>query len=253
MVRRANLLGRGAGRGRRTAVVGRMDRAPLPLARGRIPMPKAERALLGYTAAGQPDLEIGRSMDRPRPLGSVMNAAKFGGPIVRQVRSGGRHGHRRQPGRQQDHPGLQSAMADMDSTMIGQECIDELADYVGLKPHIAAITERAMRGEIAFEPALRERVALLKGLPPALIERNHQEPHHADAGRPRPWSPPCASTAPGPAWCRAASRCSSMQIAAMIGFDEVARAIVLKLDPDGHLNGAGDRADLRPRPQSAPR
>src|SRR6185312_1894467 len=49
-------------------------------------------------------------------------------------------------------------LADMDSTMIGQECIDELADYAGLKPQIAAITERAMRGEIEFEPALRERV-----------------------------------------------------------------------------------------------
>ena len=56
-------------------------------------------------------------------------------------------------------------LADMDSTMIGQECIDELADYAGLKAQVAAITERAMRGEIAFEPALRERVALLKGLP----------------------------------------------------------------------------------------
>ncbi len=55
-------------------------------------------------------------------------------------------------------------LADMDSTMIGQECIDELADFVGLKAHVAAITERAMRGEIAFEPALRERVALLAGL-----------------------------------------------------------------------------------------
>ena len=55
-------------------------------------------------------------------------------------------------------------LADMDSTMIGQECIDELADYAGLKAHVAGITERAMRGEIEFEPALRERVALLKGL-----------------------------------------------------------------------------------------
>src|SRR6266566_1130816 len=61
-------------------------------------------------------------------------------------------------------------IADMDSTMIGQECIDELADYVGLKPKIAAITERAMRGEIAFEPALRERVALLAGLRATLID-----------------------------------------------------------------------------------
>jgi phosphoserine phosphatase len=61
-------------------------------------------------------------------------------------------------------------LADMDSTMIGQECIDELADYVGLKAHVAAITERAMRGEIAFEPALRERVALLEGLPVPVID-----------------------------------------------------------------------------------
>jgi phosphoserine phosphatase len=60
-------------------------------------------------------------------------------------------------------------VADMDSTMIGQECIDELADLVGLKAHVSAITERAMRGEIAFEPALRERVALLKGLPVTVV------------------------------------------------------------------------------------
>ena len=62
-------------------------------------------------------------------------------------------------------------LADMDSTMIEQECIDELADQVGLKAHVAAITERAMRGEIAFEPALRERVALLKNLPVGAIGR----------------------------------------------------------------------------------
>jgi phosphoserine phosphatase len=60
-------------------------------------------------------------------------------------------------------------IADMDSTMIGQECIDELADKVGLKPRVAAITERAMRGDIAFEPALRERVALLAGLPVSIV------------------------------------------------------------------------------------
>jgi phosphoserine phosphatase len=60
-------------------------------------------------------------------------------------------------------------IADMDSTMIGQECIDELADKVGLKARVAAITERAMRGEIAFAPALRERVALLEGLPLSTI------------------------------------------------------------------------------------
>jgi phosphoserine phosphatase len=55
-------------------------------------------------------------------------------------------------------------VSDMDSTMIGQECIDELADFAGLKPQIAAITERAMQGELDFESALRERVLLLKDL-----------------------------------------------------------------------------------------
>lgn len=60
-------------------------------------------------------------------------------------------------------------LADMDSTMIGQECIDELAAETGKRADVAAITGRAMRGEIAFEPALRERVALLKGLDRAVI------------------------------------------------------------------------------------
>ncbi|MCP1537068.1 phosphoserine phosphatase SerB [Methylorubrum extorquens] len=61
-------------------------------------------------------------------------------------------------------------LADMDSTMIEQECIDELADVVGIKDQVAAITERAMRGEVAFEPALRERVGLLKGLSVGVID-----------------------------------------------------------------------------------
>ena len=61
-------------------------------------------------------------------------------------------------------------IADMDSTMIRQECIDELAAELGLKEKISAITERAMRGEIEFEPALRERVALLAGLPDSAID-----------------------------------------------------------------------------------
>jgi phosphoserine phosphatase len=66
-------------------------------------------------------------------------------------------------------------LADMDSTMIEQECIDELADFAGLKAHVAGITERAMRGEIAFEPALRERVALLKDLPVDVADKVIQE------------------------------------------------------------------------------
>jgi phosphoserine phosphatase len=64
----------------------------------------------------------------------------------------------------------QLLLADMDSTMIGQECLDELADFVGQKARVAAITERAMRGEIAFEPALAERVALLAGLSAHVVD-----------------------------------------------------------------------------------
>lgn len=66
-------------------------------------------------------------------------------------------------------------IADMDSTIVGCECIDELADQVGLKPKVAAITERAMRGELDFPSALRERVALLKGLPLEALARVYAE------------------------------------------------------------------------------
>ncbi len=62
-------------------------------------------------------------------------------------------------------------IADMDSTMIHQECIDELADEAGFGPRVAAITARAMNGELDFDSALRERVALLRGLPNAVIQR----------------------------------------------------------------------------------
>lgn len=66
-------------------------------------------------------------------------------------------------------------IADMDSTMITVECIDELADYAGIKPQIADITERAMRGELDFAGALHERVALLKGLADEAIDRCRAE------------------------------------------------------------------------------
>jgi phosphoserine phosphatase len=60
-------------------------------------------------------------------------------------------------------------VADMDSTLIGQECVDELADVAGVGDRVAPITERAMRGELAFAPALRERVALLQGMSETVI------------------------------------------------------------------------------------
>jgi phosphoserine phosphatase len=59
----------------------------------------------------------------------------------------------------------QLLICDMDSTLIGQECIDELADYAGVKQYVSEITERAMLGELDFEQALTERVGLLKDLP----------------------------------------------------------------------------------------
>jgi phosphoserine phosphatase len=66
-------------------------------------------------------------------------------------------------------------VADMDSTMITVECIDELADYAGRRDEVAAITERAMQGELAFPEALRERVALLEGLDESVIDRCYEE------------------------------------------------------------------------------
>lgn len=73
-------------------------------------------------------------------------------------------------------------IADMDSTIITAECLDELADFAGLKAHIAAITERAMRGEIEFASALRERVGLLKGLPLVTLEQVWRERIHLTPG-----------------------------------------------------------------------
>jgi phosphoserine phosphatase len=73
-------------------------------------------------------------------------------------------------------------VADMDSTIIGQECIDELADYVGLKEKVARITERAMQGELDFSGALRERVRLLAGLDERALRRCLAERVEVTAG-----------------------------------------------------------------------
>jgi phosphoserine phosphatase len=73
-------------------------------------------------------------------------------------------------------------VADMDSTIIGQECIDELADYAGLKEKVARITKRAMQGELDFPGALRERVRLLAGLDERLLRRCLDERVEVTAG-----------------------------------------------------------------------
>jgi len=122
-------------------------------------------------------------------------------------------------------------LADMDSTMIRQECIDELADYVGLKAHVAAITERAMRGDIAFEPALRERVALLEGLPISVVEEVLR-----DRIKLTPGGKTLVATmrANGSVTCMVSGGFTLFtdRIAAMIGFDK-SRANTLTL-VDGH-------------------
>ena len=137
----------------------------------------------------------------------------------------------------QPHDGRRKKLliADMDSTMIGQECIDELADYAGFKSRVAAITERAMRGEIAFEPALRERVALLKGLPATVIDTVI-----AERIRLTPGGPALIATmrANGAYTCLVSGGFTAFtsRIAAMLGFDEQ-HANTLMVDGAGQLTG----------------
>ncbi|WP_245416794.1 phosphoserine phosphatase SerB [Undibacter mobilis] len=125
-------------------------------------------------------------------------------------------------------------LADMDSTMIGQECIDELAAFVGLKEHVAAITERAMRGEIEFEPALRERVALLKGLPAAVVDEVIAKHITLTPGA---RTAVATMRAHGIYTCLVSGGFTLFtdRIATMIGFDE-ARANTLEVD-GGKLSG----------------
>jgi phosphoserine phosphatase len=126
-------------------------------------------------------------------------------------------------------------LADMDSTMIGQECVDELADYVGVKPYVAAITERAMRGEIEFAPALRERVALLAGVPSSVVDEVI-----ADRIRLTPGARTLVATMRknGAYTCLVTGGFTlfARRIAAAIGFDE-SRANTLEVDADDKLTG----------------
>ncbi len=126
-------------------------------------------------------------------------------------------------------------VADMDSTMIGQECIDELADYAGVKDRVAAITERAMRGEIAFVPALRERVALLQGLPASTVDKVI-----AERIRPNPGAATLVQTmrAHGAYTCVVTGGFTAFMVplASAIGFDEY-HANTLLTDSAGRLTG----------------
>ena len=125
-------------------------------------------------------------------------------------------------------------IADMDSTMIRQECVDELAAEAGFGERVAAITARAMNGEIEFEPAMRERVALLKGLPLGVVDKVLNERVELTPGG----KVTIATMKANGAYTALVSGGFTHftgPIAAMLGFDEN-RANVL-LEEDGALTG----------------
>ncbi|MGN6584603.1 MAG: phosphoserine phosphatase SerB [Rhizobiaceae bacterium] len=126
-------------------------------------------------------------------------------------------------------------IADMDSTMIGQECIDELADAIGVKPEVAAITARAMNGEIAFEPALRERVRLLKDLPVSTIEDVIRERITLASGS-RELVATMKKNGARTALVSGGFTVFTERIAAMLGFDE--NSANRLLEENGRLTGA---------------
>ena len=145
------------------------------------------------------------------------------------------------------HRAKRLMVADMDSTLIGQECVDELAAYAGVGDRVAKITDRAMRGEIAFEPALRERVKLLAGLSESVI---------ADVLRDR------ITLSPGARALVQTMRARGAYVAVVSGgFRQFTRAVRDRLGADedranilaihgGKLTGKVDRADPRPRRQA---
>jgi phosphoserine phosphatase len=137
----------------------------------------------------------------------------------------------------QRHDGRRKKLliADMDSTMIGQECIDELADFAGVKDRVAEITERAMRGDIAFEPALRERVALLKGLSASVIDQVIAERIHLTPGG-RTLLATMRANGAYASLVSGGFTAFTAKLAAQIGFDEQ-HANTLLTDATGHLTG----------------
>jgi hypothetical protein len=114
-------------------------------------------------------------------------------------------------------------VADMDSTIINVECLDELADFAGIKAEIAAITERAMRGELEFEPALRERVSKLKGLALDALQKTYDERVRLNPGAATFVKTMAANMARAACWCRAGLHSSRRALRMRLAFTRTAR------------------------------
>jgi phosphoserine phosphatase len=198
-----------------------LDHAALTRARDMLPAAGEPRFLAERIAADIPFNPAGENNNGARAWAERLRESLAGRPIDVAVQP---EGERRK----------RLLIADMDSTMIGQECVDELADKVGLKARVAAITERAMRGDIAFAPALRERVALLEGLPISTITDVIAERIKLTAGGP---TLVATMRAKGAYTCLISGGFTlfAERIAAMLGFDEC-RANKLVLT-DGRLAG----------------
>jgi phosphoserine phosphatase len=198
-----------------------LDEAALARARDMLPGVAAPRWLAERIAADLPFSPTGENNNGSRAWSERLRQALAGRPIDVAVQPTSARRKR-------------LLIADMDSTMIGQECVDELADKVGLKARVAAITERAMRGDIAFAPALRERVALLEGLPVSTIDDVIAERIKLTAGG---LTLVATMRAHGAHTCLISGGFTlfAERIAAMLGFDE-SRANRLAVS-DGRLAG----------------
>jgi len=192
-------------------------RRALPAAQAPIWLDPGVAADIPFTGSG----ENTQATDQ-RALADRVGAALAGAPV--DVVLQGAAGRRKQ-----------LFLADMDSTMIGQECIDEFADFVGMKQQVAAITERAMRGEIEFAPALRERVALLKGLPASIADKVIDERISLTPGA-RTLVATLRKNGTYTCLVTGGFTLFTRRVAAMIGFDEN-RANMLIVDAAGRLTG----------------
>jgi phosphoserine phosphatase len=135
------------------------------LARGDISAAADALAAAEVDCTGESWIEDGKACDlrfptNPAPARTALEGLIAGADVVVQAEAGRRK---------------RLLVADMDSTMIGVECIDELADFAGVRDEVSAVTEMAMRGGLDFEAALDARVALLAGLDESVIERCHDE------------------------------------------------------------------------------